>query len=66
MNWDQIEENWQAMARRIRPERPPTEMPNADSVGNLGDMAEIAVDWPKKTETSALSAARLIALPRTA
>lgn len=61
MNWDQIEENWQAMTRRIRPERPSTETADTDSLGNLGDMAEIAVDWPEKTETSALSAARLIA-----
>ena len=61
MNWDQIEDNWQAMTRRIRPERPTAETADADSVRNLGDMAEIAVDWAEKTETSAVSVARLIA-----
>ena len=25
MNWDQIEKNWAAMARRVRPDRPTTE-----------------------------------------
>ena len=61
MNWDQIEDNWQAMTRRIRPERPTTEIPNSDAVGNPGDMAEIGVDWPEETKTSAVSAARLVA-----
>ena len=61
MNWDQIENNWVAMTRRVRPERPTTKMPSADVLQPSGDMAETAVDWPERTATSALSASRLIA-----
>lgn len=56
MNWDQIENNWVAMTRRVRPERPATgtssgapmgiqsgERP-VDALQPSGDMAEIAVD----------------------
>lgn len=61
MNWDQIEHHWAAMTRRIRPERPMNVMPNAQSVQNSGDMAEITADRPEETEALAVSAARLIA-----
>lgn len=52
MNWDQIENNWVAMTRRVRPERPETatrsgtqyEERPVDALQPSGDMAEIAVD----------------------
>lgn len=64
MNWDQIENNWVAMTRRVRPERserPATGVPRADARQPSGDMAETATDWPERTATSAVSASRLIA-----
>lgn len=62
MNWDQIENNWLAMTRRIRPDRLATKAPVAGAANvaqNPGDMAEITLDLPEP-ETSAVSAARLI------
>lgn len=60
MNWDQIEHNWQAMTRRIRPERRTGGVPIIEESRRSGDMAEIAVDWPERTAALAVSAARLI------
>ncbi|MBQ2263576.1 MAG: hypothetical protein II336_19710 [Loktanella sp.] len=61
MNWDQIEDNWQAMTRRIRPERPETTTPQLAAIPTAVDMGETAVDWPESTEISPVSAARMIA-----
>lgn len=61
MNWDQIENNWMAMTRRIRPERPTTATPNNDSLNPSGDVAETVADWSERKAASALSASRLIA-----
>lgn len=60
MKWNQIEDNWAAMTRRVRPERPATREPSADVLQPSGDMAETVTDWPERTETSAVSASRLI------
>lgn len=63
MNWNQIEDNWLAMTRRIRPDRLTTKLPIAgasNAAQNPGDMAEITVDWPE-ADIPAVSVARLIA-----
>ena len=61
MNWDQIENNWQAMTRRIRPERPASKVPEAEDTPAKGDMGDTSVDWPEQTALSPVSAARMIA-----
>lgn len=66
MNWDQIENSWMAMARRIRSGKPSNEVPNADAqhpsaMQPSGDMAEVATDWSERTVKTAVSASRLIA-----
>ena len=60
MNWDQIEQNWVAMTRRVRPERPTTDKRGAD-LHPSGDMAETASDLPEQAANAVWSAARLIA-----
>ncbi|MFN3823760.1 MAG: hypothetical protein ACK4RN_07260 [Pseudorhodobacter sp.] len=61
MNWDQIENNWLAMARRIRPELPLCGIPSVDAVQNAPNRSETATDRNERTVDSSLSAARLIA-----
>ena len=61
MNWDQIENNWAAMTRRVRPERPATGTPNASVVQPSGIVAATGADWPERTATSVESAPRRIA-----
>lgn len=61
MNWDQIENNWAAMTRRVRPERPVTTQPEAATVQPSGDMAEIVADGPEQAIMKVVVASRLIA-----
>lgn len=61
MNWDQIEHNWAAMTRRVRPERPATHTHDSAVSQPSGDMAEIVADGPEQAIMKVVAASRLIA-----
>lgn len=63
MKWDEIENNWLAMTRRVRPERPePSTIgsPRAEERQPSGDMADTTADWPEQAASSTVAASRLI------
>jgi len=61
MNWDQIESNWAAMARRVRPERLPPEISGTAAPPAGADGTETAVDEPERIAAEVSSASRQVA-----
>ncbi len=60
MNWDQIEKNWAAMARRVRPDLPATNA--CDALRQpVGTVVENAADDSRQTASQTLSTAREVA-----
>lgn len=60
MNWDQIENNWVAMTRRVRPERPYMDTSGIVSMKPSDAMSEVAESTPDRPLAQSLSDARRI------
>lgn len=63
MNWDQIEKNWLAMTRRVRPE--PTELRSTQSADAsapqpIEGMIDTAVEWAEGMSLTISSASQRI------